>query len=473
MAQRWIVLIVLLGLFGICTDTVIGREGHIQPYKKNPRYWQYQGQPVLLLGGSKDDNLFQIPNLRRHLEEMAAVGANYIRNTMSSRKDGGFEIQPYRKLANGNYDLNQWNPEYWWRFEFLLKWTFREDIVVQIELWDRFDYSREHWKGNPWNPYENSNYTSKETGLARLYPKHPGSNEHPFFHTVPGMETYKKQYDAIRVHQERFVKKLLSYTLQYGHVLYCMNNETSGSPKWGQYWMDFIQREAGRRRVVVYTTDMFDHGFAPAKSAVIQKQIRTPEVYSFVDISQVNSRNFNEDHWDQLMWYHQHVRAHVRPLTNTKIYSAGETSWGSGTPVDGVERFWRNLISGCSSSRFHRPTSGIGLNDIAKASIKSARLLETHVRFWEVEPHMELLREREQDEAYIAARPGQAYVLFFTDGGSVGLNLQDAEGLFDVHWIQISKAEYGPKGQVSGNRIVPLTPPDQGPWVAALVRKRR
>ena len=24
----------------------------IQPYSKNPTYWQYQGQPVLLLGGS-------------------------------------------------------------------------------------------------------------------------------------------------------------------------------------------------------------------------------------------------------------------------------------------------------------------------------------------------------------------------------------------------------------------------------------
>ena len=42
----------------------------IQPWSENPRYWQYKGKPVLLLGGSKDDNLFQIPDLQEHLDEM-------------------------------------------------------------------------------------------------------------------------------------------------------------------------------------------------------------------------------------------------------------------------------------------------------------------------------------------------------------------------------------------------------------------
>jgi hypothetical protein len=59
----------------------------IRPWDQDPRYWQYRGQPVLLLGGSKDDNLFQIPDLKEHLDEMAACGANYIRNTMSDRPD--------------------------------------------------------------------------------------------------------------------------------------------------------------------------------------------------------------------------------------------------------------------------------------------------------------------------------------------------------------------------------------------------
>lgn len=31
----------------------------IEPYTQNPSYWQYNGQPILLFGGSDRDNIFQ------------------------------------------------------------------------------------------------------------------------------------------------------------------------------------------------------------------------------------------------------------------------------------------------------------------------------------------------------------------------------------------------------------------------------
>ncbi|MCZ7636357.1 MAG: hypothetical protein M5U12_10165 [Verrucomicrobia bacterium] len=33
----------------------LNREA-IQPWPANPRYWQFRGEPVLLVGGSDDDN---------------------------------------------------------------------------------------------------------------------------------------------------------------------------------------------------------------------------------------------------------------------------------------------------------------------------------------------------------------------------------------------------------------------------------
>jgi hypothetical protein len=53
-------------------------------------YWQYQGRPVLLIGGSNQDNLFNHPNLgsaglEAHLDLLVSAGGNYVRNTMSSR----------------------------------------------------------------------------------------------------------------------------------------------------------------------------------------------------------------------------------------------------------------------------------------------------------------------------------------------------------------------------------------------------
>src|SRR5690606_20581136 len=128
-------------------------------------------------GGSKDDNLFQLPDLREHLDALTAAGANYVRNTMSDRPDGGFEVYPFKRLPDGKYDLNQWNEEYWRRFAELLQLTRERGIIVQIEVWDRFDYSRNNWEPHPYNPKNNVNYTHEDSGLAAAYPDHPGQNK--------------------------------------------------------------------------------------------------------------------------------------------------------------------------------------------------------------------------------------------------------------------------------------------------------
>jgi hypothetical protein len=54
------------------------------------------------------------------------------------------------------------------------------------------------------------------------------------------------------------------------------------------------------------------------------------------------------------------------------------------------------------------------------------------IKFWDITPQMDLLSERERNEAYLAARPGEYYALYFTNGGSVDLDLSGAKGSFDV-----------------------------------------
>ena len=144
----------------------------------------------------------------------------------------GFEVQAFKKLPNGKYDLNRWNDEYWNRFEALVKLTSEREIIIQIEVWDRFDYTDhgrfESWNHSPYNPANNINYTPEESGLATSYPKHhPGADKQPFFHTIPKMDDNK----VLRRYQEAFVDKMLSYSLPCGNVLYCMNNEMERPPQ--------------------------------------------------------------------------------------------------------------------------------------------------------------------------------------------------------------------------------------------------
>ncbi|MHC4404201.1 MAG: hypothetical protein ACYTG0_31490 [Planctomycetota bacterium] len=453
----------------------LDKADRIKPCAKDPRYWQYRGEPVLLLGGTKDDSLFQIPDLKEHLDLLASVGGNYVRNTMSARADKGFEIQAFRRLPNGKYDLDGWNDEYWARFENLLRWTSERDVVVQIEVWDRFDYTDARgvdlWQASPYRPANNVNYTGDETGLADRYPDHPWRDKQPFFHTIPGMKEYQKKYDVVRRCQERFVAKMLSHSLPYGNVLYCMNNETSTSPKWGQYWMAFIGKAAAERGVDAYATDMFDDGWKPEQSEKIRLALDHPEIYPFIEISQVNSRNFGEDHWNRLQWVIREVQRHPRPVNNTKIYGAGKTTWGSGEPKDGVERFWRDVIGGCASARFHRDGGGTGLQPISQASLKAARKLESLIKLWDVEPQNGLLSDREENEAYLAARPGEAYALYFTDGGSVGLDVAGVGGELRLKWINVATGDWAGNETLRPGSVATVRAPAAGGWVAAITRE--
>lgn len=107
------------------------------------------------------------------------------------------------------------------------------------------------------------------------------------------MPEYDEKLDLVRKYQEAFVTKMLSYSLNYNHVLYCIDNETTTPKEWGQHWIKFIE---------------------------------------------------------------------------------------------------------------------------AKASIKTARLVESEIKFWEVEPKMQLLSDREPNEAYLAAETGEKYILYFPYG---------------------------------------------------------
>lgn len=444
-----------------------GAAGPIRPYSGNRAYWEYRGRPVLLLGGSKTDHIFLLDDLEEHLDEIAAAGGNYVRCTMSQRE--GIDLKAHQLRPDGRFDLNVWNDDYWQRFENMLRWTAEREIIVQIEVWDRFDYSREFWLHSPWRPDNNVNYTEAESGLAPEYPLHPSDEAQPFFHSIPGMPRYQPQLDLIRAHQERFVDKMLSYSLAFGHVLYCMNNETSTPPAWGKHWIDHIRRRAAEVGSEVYVTDMFNDVHEAEKSANFRQQLDDAQHYDFLDISQINSRNFGETHWQRLQWIFGEAKAHIRPLNNTKIYSNGYYEFGTGGPQDGVERFMRNLIAGCASVRFHRPDAGIGLNAKAKAAIRAVRTVESLMKLWELTPRMDLLTSETYNAAYLAAKPGEKYLLYFPYGDSVSLSLADHPGPFVVKWVDVNTGDWGPEARLQGGQSVALTPPDPGGWIAAIV----
>jgi hypothetical protein len=456
----WVVPVVLL--HGSCRS-VNNSDATIQPWVENPWYWQYKSQPVLLLGASSDDNLFQWPSamLVPHLDSMKSAGANYVRNTMSDRRDRKFELYPFLQLDNGKYDLNKWNDEYWQRFEFFLNETAKRDIIVQIEVWDRFDYTRGNWPPHPYNPQNNINYTAGESGLDLEYPDHPGQNKQPFFFTTPG----QRNNEVLLKYQVQFVEKMLSYSLDYDHVLYCMDNETSGEAEWGAYWARFIRQKAEEAGRKVYLTEMWDAW--NLKSDEHKRTFDHPELYDFCDISQ-NNHQRDQAHWDNFQWVKDYISANPRPVNTVKTYGADGGTHGNTN--NGIDGWWRHVTGGTASARFHRPPSGLGLSELSLASVRAAREIEKICPFWELTPANDILSDREDNEAYLTMKPGEVYVVFFPDEGEVGLDLSAYNASFQLKWMDVRKGEWAGEHQVEAGSIVPLKTPGTDEWVAVIFR---
>lgn len=437
----------------------------IRPSTTHPQYWSYKGENILLLGGSVEDNLFQVPDIEAQLDLLKACGGNYIRNTMSSRDEGN-DWPFHFDEATGKYDLDKWNEEYWNRFSRTIALAAERDIIVQVELWATFDFYRENWDVNPFNPKNNTNYTAERTDLPLEVPTHPVYCDNSFFWSVPNHDNNM----PVLWHQQRFVDKLLSYTLEHGNVLYCMDNETSVTAEWGRFWATYIQKRAAEAGREVYCTEMWDpHDL---DHIAHRETFDHPELYAFVEISQ-NNHQRGQAHWDNGLRQIErlHRAGRLRPVNNVKIYGADGGRHGGGTQ-EGIAKFIRSVFFGAASVRFHRPTSGIGLSETAQSVIRSVRDLTDKMDFFNTAPHNELLDDREPNEAYCRARPGAAYAVFFPDGGSVSLAVENRGGSISVQWLDVLKNEWTeqPLRMEAGGRLM-LTSPGEGHWIARVAER--
>ena len=433
----------------------------IQPSLVNPRYWQYKGKPIRLLGGSVEDNLFQIDGLQAHLDLLVSSGGNYLRCTMSSRDEG--DLWPYAlEPDSGLYDLNQPNSHYWQRFTKFLTWTFERDILVQIECWDRFDFCREPWQMNPFNPKNNVNYTSDETGLSFEYPDHPNLNKQPFFYTIPE----RNNNTVLLAHQHAFMEKMLSISLSFPNVLYCMDNETSGAAEWGAYWAKFIRTKASAAGHQVFMTEMWDQW--DIKGSMHEATFGHPEIYAFVDISQ-NNHISAEAHWTNIQARWLEIASKPRPMNMVKIYGADGNKFGH-TDDEAIARFWRGLLGGMASLRFHRPPSGLGLGTKAQTSLRSARML---LDAWDwinstPDSNHRFLDQRAEDGAYLSFITAKQYVLYFPRASRVRLDVRPVPSSLTLQWLNVHDSTWESQTRVPGGGWLELEPPADGHWVAFL-----
>src|SRR5690606_21563624 len=117
-----------------------------------------------------------------------------------------------------------------------------------------------------------------------------------------------------------FIDKVLSYTLQYDHILYTISNELfmQHSPKWSYYWAEYLNTKADEVGVSLHITEMIHHH--DIKHPQHRQIFDHPEIFTFVDISQ-NAVQKNPDmHWQNLQWVRDYISQNPRPINHTKTY---------------------------------------------------------------------------------------------------------------------------------------------------------
>ncbi len=456
---------------GFSTLLLMAISGYVQGQEQNsisvaeerPEYWRYKGKTVLLLGGSDEDNLFQMPEVEKQLDLLKGVGGNYVRCTMSSRDPGN--VWPfYFNDSTQLYDLTRWNPEYWNRFENFLEACAKRDIIVQVEVWATFDFYRGNWDVNPFNPKNNRNYTQERARLPLQVATHPTRCDNPFFWSIPMHDNNM----PVLYFQQRFVEKLIEHTFNYDNVLYCIDNETSVTAAWGSFWSSYLRSRAREEGKTIHVTEMWDPWDLDHISH--RESFDHPELYSFVDISQNNHKR-GQEHWDNGLAQIKRLEKNglLRPVNNIKTYGSDGGRHG-GVTKDAIQKFIQSVLFGSAAVRFHRPPSGIGLTSPAQNVLQSTRELTDAITFFEAKPHNDLLMDREENEAYCRALPGEEYLIYFPNGGEISLDFSEEEAKFSVYWLSITDARWHKGKSVKGGQMVTVRTPDNGQW-AVVVKK--
>ena len=118
--------------------------------------------------------------------------------------------------------------------------------------------------------------------------------------------------------------KLLSISLKYDHILYCISNETQADPKWSVYWSQYIRKKAKEQNIPIEVTEMFDP-FDPTGGAVegagmqslsthfftlrsnVSVTLNDPGNFSFIEISNHNAQT-GQVHYETAYYIWNKVR---------------------------------------------------------------------------------------------------------------------------------------------------------------------
>lgn len=90
---------------------------------------------------------------------------------------------------------------------------------------------------------------------------------------------------------------------------------------------------------------------------------------------------------------------------------------------------------------------------------------------WDIVPRMDLLKTDADNGAYLSAREGEFYVIYFTNDGKAAIDLGATNVQFTLNWISLDDAQWRKSSIIKGGSQIEIESEISGGCFAVLTRK--
>mgnify|MGYP006288506453 CR=1 FL=1 len=416
----------------------------IQPYSENPHYLAWGETPVYGLGAtnyhswtpiSRPDNYDIQVNLSRLAEVIDEIGSPHVRgfvrclpyDPMNHMHDGDVDrvLQPWVKMEDGRYDLEQFEPEWENRLRDYLQTAQEHGIIVSFEIWDDWSVTRgpngaydpgegAAWNAHPFNPNNNVNYDES------VLPNSTNQCNAPFYSTIPT----KKHIESVLELQKNYVNKVLSIASDFSNIMINISNESRADLAWSHFWAEYIRQQVAPEIMIgeMPSTNRKDgggqcqHEFSPLN-------LNTDPHYDFVDIAQgVSGHEFGSPREQAIgggkrIYDYYKAMAEVgtvKPLVTSKDYTRDANG--------GDIVLWSRFIGGVAAARFHRPAGNHpeSVSQFQHDAIERLGQFIAQIPFWHMQPSPEVVNTIPKDAgSNILANPKSHCVVQLIGGQAI------------------------------------------------------
>ncbi len=436
-------------------------KGPLRVCPENPRYFaDPSGRPVYLTGMHTWNNFKDMGPLDpppvfdydAYLDMMVRLGHNFMRMwtwdlTCYTYEDGKlYYASPFPWMRTGpgkakdgkpRFDLTKYDPAYFRRLRQRVEEAGRRGIYVSIMLFEGHGTQCSRppwcWDGHPFNAANNINGIDGD-------PNKDGR----------GLEVYTLQVPEITRIQEEYVRRVIDAVNDLDNVLYEISNEAGPySTQWQYHMIEFIH-EYERRKGKQHPVGMTFQYSGGSNEAL------------FNSPAEWISPNPDGGY-----------RTNPPPADGRKVViNDTDHLWGIGGNQAWV---WKSFLRGHNpifmdpycSTLFRRQGAEPGELDKTwdpiRRSLGYTRRFAERMNLAKARPLPHLASTR-----YCLAVPGEEYLVYLPDGGSVTVDLRQAKGQLAVEWFDPSNGRTAAAKPTSGGQQREFTAPFSGDAVLYL-----